>query len=152
MSNEIAYSNNIGAFAIVAHEFGHATQHFKNPNIIVKNYKLSQFVKILGYLIYPLFFVSLYFLFAEKIIFSLFGFGLILIAFFVALILKYSTIKLEKDASVIALQILKETDILSPKEILLAKKFLTLAKRTYTADFFRALFSWTGLTRKTKIF
>lgn len=152
LSNEIAYESNVGALAIVAHEFGHATQHFKNSKILVNNYKLSQFVKNLGLLIYPIFFLAIYFLFTEKITYSLICLGLILIAFFVALILKYTTIKLEKDASNIALKILTDLDILSPKEILLAKKFLNLAKRTYSAEFFRALFAWTGLTRKTKIF
>lgn len=152
LTSDIAFGNNIASLAIVAHEFGHAVQHFKNTKILVKNYNLSKFVKFLGLLIYPLFFISIYFLLTEQIVFAILGFGLILVSFVIALILKFQTIKLEKDASNIALKLLNDLQILSPNELFLARKFLNLAKKTYTADFFRAIFAWTGLTRKTKIF
>lgn len=152
ISNELAYSNSIAALAISAHELGHVCQHFESPKILEKNYKLLKVVKTLGFLNYPLFFGAIILLFTPYYVFTLVCLCIIILNFIIALSLKFHTIKIEKDASKRAVKLLKETGILTNSELGQVEKFLKAAKGTYIGDFFRALFAWTGLTRKTKIF
>lgn len=152
LSSEIAESKSIAGIAIVAHELGHAKQHFENSKRLINNFALSRFVKILGFLNYPVFFLAIYFVIVGNFEFSLICLSFIIISFVLAIILKYVTIKLEKDASDRAVELLKQFAIISDNEILLVKKLLKSARKTYIGDFFRALFAWTGLTRRTKFF
>jgi len=152
LTEEVANNNNIASIAIVAHEMGHALQHFKNSKQLLKNYLMSRTVKVLGILNYPLIILVIAFAVFNYFTYSLIAMGLILISFLLALILKYITIKLEKDASELAIKLLKQYKILPENQLLLVKKFLKFAQKTYIGDFFRALFAWTGLTRKTKFF
>ena len=69
-----------------------------------------------------------------------------------ALSLKISTIKIEKQASKYAYELIKRSDIMTEEQLFKAKKLLKYAGMTYTADFFSALLFWTFMTRKTKIF
>ena len=78
--------------------------------------------------------------------------GVALIIFILALGLKIFTVNIEKEASMNALKILKEFDVLHEEHTKMATSLLNYAKQTYVADFFRALLCWTFLTRKTKIF
>lgn len=152
LSDDIAYKNSLAGVAIVAHEFGHAMQHKKNPKILVRNFKLTKFVKFLGFLNFVFIGLAVYFFATGSLIPAIVFVVLLAVNFLIAIILKISTLRLEKNASDIAMKILIDTKIFSKKELALCKKFLTTAKKTYTADLFRALLSWTGLTRKTKIF
>ena len=152
ISNELANSNSIASIAITSHEFGHACQHYENPKLLEKNYKLSKAVHILGLLNWPLFIIAVIMLFTDYFQFTLICLGMIILVFIFALTLKYLTIKIEKDASKRAIKLLQELELFSNKEINQVKKLLKSAKSTYIGDFFRALFSWTGMTHKTKIF
>lgn len=152
LSSQIAYIGSIASFAIVAHEFGHSFQHKNNPKILVQNFKLAKTVKFLGFLNVLLVIAGVYFFATGVIIVCLFFLLFMLLNFIVAIWLKISTLKLEKNASEIAMDLLQKTNVFSKKELSLMSKFLSSAKATYTGDLFRALFSWTGLVRKTKIF
>lgn len=152
LSSEIIYENSIAAISTVAHELGHASQHLQNPNIMIKNAELSKAVSGLGTLNWVILILATALSLIYSFWFAVGGFALILINFIVAIILKYSTIKLEKDASLRAIKILEECDLFTKKEITLMKKFLNLAKKTYVADFLSALLGWTGLTKRTKYF
>ncbi|MDD3397583.1 MAG: zinc metallopeptidase [Clostridia bacterium] len=152
LSSEIAESKSIAGIAIVAHELGHAKQHFENSKRLINNFALSRFVKFLGFLNYPIFFLAIYLAVVGLLEYSLICLGFIIISFILAIILKFVTIKLEKDASDRAVDLLKQFRIIPDNEILLVKKFLKSARKTYIGDFFRALFAWTGLTRNTKFF
>lgn len=152
LTEEVANNNSIASLAITAHEMGHALQHFKNSKQLIKNYRMSRVLKVLGILNYPLMILAISFAVFNYLTYSLIAVGLIFISFIVALILKYITIKLEKDASEFAIRLLKKYKVLPENQILLVKKFLKSARKTYVGDFFRALFAWTGLTRRTKFF
>ena len=75
-----------------------------------------------------------------------------LLIFLTALAFKISVIKIEKEASAYALELLSQTKILNENELKVAKKLLKLALQTYIGDFFRAMLFWTMLVPKTKIF
>ena len=152
LSSKIATTGSIATLAIVAHEFGHAHQHANNPKILVNNFKLAKTVKFLGVLNILLLVGAIYFFATGTGILSIFCLGFIFLNFIVAIWLKISTLKLEKNASEIAIELLEKTKVFKNKEIAAFKKFLHAAKRTYTGDLFRALFAWTGLVKKTKIF
>ena len=152
LSNEAYYSGSLSAITVVAHELGHAVQFKKEPQILIKNYRLGRIVKLLGTLIFPLLASSVVLLFLNYIIISIILAGLCVVFFITALCMKISTINIEKQASKYALELLTELDAVSDEQYEKAKKLLNYAKLTYTADFFRALLFWTFLTRKTKIF
>ena len=152
ISKDLAFSNSIASISIIMHEFGHVCQHAQTPKVLQRNFMLTKVVKVLGLLNYPFFITGLVMLFLGLFQVSLVCFVLIVLDFVVALILKFLTIKIEKDASKRAIQLLKSINVLNNNEIAEVKKVLKAAKSTYIGDFFRALFSWTGLTRKTKLF
>ena len=152
LSSKIANTGSVATLAIVAHEFGHAYQHLNNPKILASNFKLSRTVKFLGFLNIILLGGAIYFFATGIIILSIFLLAFIFLNFMVAIWLKISTLKLEKNASEIAVDLLEKTKGFKNKEIALMKRFMQSAKQTYTGDLFRALFAWTGLVRKTKIF
>lgn len=145
-------SSSIASLAIVSHEFGHAFQHFSNPQILIKHAKLNKFVNFLGNLNWVFFLAGI----ALGILVSLLWLGvaltLICLNFLVATVLKLETIKVEKDASSQAIKLLTKQGLLSSEDIAKIKKFLSYAKATYTADFLRAILGWTGLVGRTKFF
>ncbi|MDD3232050.1 MAG: zinc metallopeptidase [Clostridia bacterium] len=152
LSDKIAFNNSIASIAITAHELGHAAQQFENSKKLSQNLSLMCFVKILGTINYPVFFAAIFFFIAQYNMLTIICLTFIGFSFLTALILKYVTINLEKDASNRAVNLLKDYDLISEQEIIQVKKFLKAARKTYTGDFFRALFAWTGLTRKTRFF
>lgn len=152
LSSEIAFDNSIAGIAITVHEFGHALQHFENSKKLVNNFSLMRFVKVLGAINYPVFFIAIAFFITNLIIPLIICLLFIGFSFLIAVVLKYLTLNLEKDASERAVNLLKKFELISEQEILLVKKFLKSAQKTYTGDFIRAVFAWTGLTRKTKFF
>ena len=152
LSPKVARTNSIGGIAVVAHEFGHAAQQFQNPNILINNHRLNKFVKFLGNLNWVIVIATILACIFAGAICALVGIGLLLLNVFVAILLKYSTLRLEKNASVRAMKMLEDLNFFSPQELGEIKKFLGFAKRTYTADLLSAILGWTGLVRKTKFF
>ena len=65
------------------------------------------------------------------------------------LIYKSRLLAVEKEASNLGLQLLEDFDLLEEDEIKIVKAILRAAFMTYVGDFFRAMLSWTGLTRKS---
>lgn len=152
LSSEVYYSGSVSALAVTAHELGHAIQNKKDPTILRKNYKFSKIIKVLGKLIFPIFLVAIVLFFLNYPIISIILAGVCLIFFILALALKLSTVRIEKQASKFALELLERSDIMTDEQLAKAKKLLKYAAMTYTAEFFSALLFWTFLTRKTKIF
>lgn len=152
LSEEIANLNSISSFAVVAHEFGHAIQHFKTPEILIKNSRLSRFVKFLGFLSYFIIAFSIFAFVYISFIVSALSFLVFLLNFTFAITLKISTLKIEKDASIKAIELLDKTGFCSDIELQNSQTVLEYAKKTYVGDLLSALLVWTGLIRKVKIF
>lgn len=144
-------SSSISAIAILAHELGHAIQHFQNPKILIKHQKLNDFVKILGNFNPLIVILSVVLAIALNVVYAFIGLGILLFSTIIAICLKAQTSHVEKNASIEALKLLQAFGF-SKTDISHAKKFLNSAKNTYTADFLCALLGWTGLTRKTNYF
>lgn len=139
---------NLAGLSICAHELGHALQ-FKNQAQKMKKYgKKINFCKFLSKLVTPLFIVAIGMCCFDKLILSAITVGVALIVFITALSVKMSTIKIEKEASDNALQILNSYAFLTENELQSAKMFLNSAKQTYVADLLKSMLKWTGLTRK----
>lgn len=151
LKEEFLNNTSIAAISILAHEFGHAIQHFQNPQILIKHQKLNNLVKFLGNLNPLIVILSIVLCISIGYIFALAGLGLIFINTIIAICLKAQTSHVEKNASQEALKILENFGF-SKTDLAHAKKFLSYAKSTYTADFLCALLGWTGLTRKTNYF
>ncbi len=151
LSDEIYDSGSITALTVTAHELGHAVQSVKNRDLILKNYKFSIFVKFLGKTILPLLIASIVLLFFNLIA-SIVLISLCFIIFILALLLKYSGIKIENQASNYAIQLLIKYDVMSDEQLVKAKKLLKYAKQTYIANFLSSMLFWTFMTKKTNIF
>lgn len=141
----------IASFAILAHELGHALQDKEGKKLSLLTWQ-RRIGRILGVLFWPLLLVGAVLMLIDT---NLFVIGISLIAsglaiFVFSLIIKFITIKIEKDASKKAIELLERE--LNEEELKLAKKLLNDAKLTYWGDFFRSLFAWTFLTKKTTMF
>lgn len=151
LSQNTLQSNSIASFTVISHELGHAMQDKEGRKLKRLNL-FRKLIRFLGILFWPLVIVGIImFVLVEEL--NLVGIILLsisLLSIFLALILKIVMISIEKDASKKAIRLLKE--ILSEKELREAKKLLNSAKLTYWADFFRAIFGWTMLTRKGNLF
>lgn len=152
LSEELGGQASVASIAIVAHEFGHAAQAYHHPQKLIKHYKFDRFVKFLGNLNPVLVILGVCLGLFVGWVWAAVCLALVMINFLVAICLKYSTAKLEKDASREAINLLNKTNIFTPEDIKHIKKFLAKAKRTYTADFLFAILGWTGLVRRTKFF
>ncbi len=150
LSQNTLQSNSLASFAIISHELGHALQDKEGK--LRKLYIFRKLIHFLGFLFVPLLVVGfILFLIGG----NLWLVGIILMAsaglsILLALLLKVVTISIEKDASKRALVLLES--ILNKEEIKQARKLLNSAKLTYWGDFFRAIFGWTRLTKKGKLF
>lgn len=140
----------ISALAIVSHELGHAMQRKAGTKKFRKCTKIRRFVSIASRFIAPLLFVGIGCLFFEDL--SIFvGAGICvtsIVLFFVLLIYKLRLLAVEKEASKLGYELLCELDILENEELKNIKHILNAALMTYVGDFFRAMLSWTGLTKK----
>ncbi len=156
LSQNTLQSNSVASFAIISHELGHALQDKEGK--LKKLIIFRKLIRFLGFLFVPLLVVGLVlflignfwltegsFWLIGIILMSGAGFSILL-----ALLLKIVTISIEKDASKRALVLLES--VLNKNELKMAKKLLNSAKLTYWGDFFRAIFGWTRLTKKGKIF
>ncbi len=144
----------VAALTVVAHEYGHAMQDLNHSKRFKLNKAIGKAVKILGFFMFPLavlgIFMCLIFPLNYVIGFSLLGASLGI--FLLAIILKFITIPLEKDASKQGLKLLEKTGTFNEDELVMAKSLLKAALLTYIGDFLRAILWWTFLTKKTKLF
>lgn len=142
----------VSALAVVSHELGHAIQHKNSPKLFSFLQFLKIFNKLLSWLVIPLLIAGLFILFVFPEITHigtiLFIIGLALA--FVTLFYRILSIKIEYDASKIAIDFLKEYKFLSAKEIKYAKKVMKSAAMTYVATFFAEMLYWTMLIKKPK--
>ena len=150
LTDKTLASNSAGAFAIVAHELGHAEQDFASKKFVV----LGAFHKIgwvLGKLFLPAIIAAVVLLFFPQYLVWAIVCGSVAAAIFVfAVVVKCVTISLEKDASKRAI---KNLNKFLPNSVMKdVKKFLNSARLTYWSDLVRLLFGWSGLVRKTKMF
>lgn len=140
----------ISALAIVSHELGHAMQRKAGTKKFRKCTKIRRFVTIASRFITPLFLAGVVCLFFENL--SVFvGAGLCaaaVVLFFVLLIYKMRLLAVEKEASKLGLELLEQLAFLEDEELKNIKQLLKAAFMTYVGDFFRAMLSWTGLTKK----
>ena len=154
ISDETCDKASVAALTIVAHEFGHAMQDLTNSKKLKLNRTLTKVTKILGYFMIPLALVGLFICLVAPNIYVV---GIILLAlaiviFLVALLLKFLTIPLERDASRRGMKILRDLQIMREDELKMARELLRAALLTYIGDFLRAILWWTFLTKKTKMF
>lgn len=150
LSERTLSSSGLASYAIIAHELGHAVQDATTKRL-KRHHFLAKLGKVVSVFILPCLIAGVILLFFRSV--RLWGIilcaiGVAIFAF--AILLKFLVISIEKDASKIALTLLEP--YLTQKELKIARKFLASAKLTYWADLFRALFGWTMLTRKTKLF
>ena len=59
-----------------------------------------------------------------------------------------STLKIEKEASNKAMELLETYAFLTEEDLILARKFLNSAKQTYIADVLKIMLKWTMLVKK----
>ncbi|MBR5012774.1 MAG: zinc metallopeptidase [Clostridia bacterium] len=151
LKEEFLSTSTIASISVLAHEFGHAVQHFQNPQILIKHQKLNSFVKVLGNLNPLLVILSTVLCITLSYIYALIGVAIIALNTIVAICLKAQTTLVEKDASNEALKLLQNYGV-QQHDLVHIKKFLSYAKNTYKADLVCAMLGWTGLTRKTNYF
>ena len=152
ISRHTANKSSVSSICVTAHELGHAVQNKNHSGLFV----LQSFLSILGK-------ISL-FLFPFMIIASIVLFfiperaglatTLLLVAFamlLVVFLLKVVTIPMEKQASKIAYNFLKDNRVLSASELKHAKKVLDAALGTYIAGLFMPIIRFfRGLGRMFK--
>lgn len=147
LSQNVAYANNVSAYAVCAHELGHAMQYRDNPKKM-KKFLLTQIAsRILSKFTLPIFLFGIVCIFFN-IILAVCVLGLSVLIFLTGLIAKLSTIKIEKEASQNALMLLKKYTDCDESMIKRAKKVLSAAKLTYIASFLKSVLAWTMLVNK----
>lgn len=158
LSQKTMASNSLASLAIVSHELGHAKQDASGTKL-KKHWKMRRAGKICGFFFLPVVLVgavlSLLQVFGvlEEMVYLIVGLvclGLGLLIFIFAIFLKYKEIQIEKEASVFALDFLRE--FLTEEEVKKCKEFLDSARLTYCASLFRSMFGWTFLTKKDRMF
>lgn len=151
LSNNSLHSNSLSALTVTAHELGHAEQYHKNPQKMKNYFRKLRIFNFIGKLFFPailIFIVSIFLLPDEYKIYSFIFIGISLLTTFITLLLKLSTIKIEKEASENALKILEDFANFNDEQLKLSKILLNSAKNTYVADFLKVLLKWTMLTRR----
>ena len=144
LSEPVAYASNVAAFAVCAHELGHAIQYRDTPKKMKKFSSRLLICNIFSKLTLPFFII---FIFIN--IYASIGFmGVSLLAFIIGLFAKLSTIKIEKEASQNAIELLKKYAYFDEESVKSAKKVLSAAKLTYIASFLKSVLAWTFLVKK----
>ncbi len=147
LSQNVAYANNVSAYAVCAHELGHAIQFRDNPKKM-KSFSSKQLIsRILSKFTLPLFLIGIVCTFFN-IILAVCILGLSVLTFVVGLLAKLSTIKIEKEASQNAIMLLQKYTDCDDNMIKRAKKVLNAAKLTYIASFLKSVLAWTLLVNK----
>ena len=148
ISSKYANEYHLAGLAVVAHELGHAFQFAKQKDKMYKHAKRLNLSKILSRFISPLFIAGIVLLCFGYYIFAGVAGALAITFFILAVSVKMSTVKIEKEASTIALDLLKDMANLDEHQLKIAKKFLNSAKLTYIADLLKIMLKWTGFVRR----
>ncbi len=150
LTDQTLNADSIGSFSIIAHELGHAQQDFTSGRVKRMNV-LHKIGSIVGKLFVPALLAAVVLLFIENLrVYAYVCAGVAGAIFLFAVLVKFLTVRLEKDASKRAIVMLDE--FMPANEMKDVKKFLKSARMTYWSDLMRLLFGWTGLVKKTKMF
>ena len=147
LSEGVAGASNVAAFAVCAHELGHAVQFRDEPKKMRSFTHKLVFCSIVSKLALPIILVAIPFAFFNIYI----AIGILsggLFCFFSGLFAKLSTIKIEKEASENAIVLLQKYAEFDEEACKCAKKVLAAAKLTYVASFLKSVLSWTFLVNK----
>ncbi len=140
MSEEVSDSNSIASAGIVAHEIGHAVQH-KNKTLLFRTCcALRKFNNIFCRFALPLLVIGLVLHYLTEYVDV--GSVMIIVAMvllFMNVLENLLEIPLEQSASDIGFEFLKDCDIIDKKDYKKVRKLLSVASKTYIADFFRQL-------------
>lgn len=143
-------STSVGAFAVAAHELGHALQDKESKKVKALN-TMRTIGWIVGKLFLPLILAFVVLIFFQNLqTYALIIGGVAAGIFLFAVIIKLFIISIEKDASSRAIKMLDE--FVPDAQMKDVKKILNAARLTYWSDLVRLLFGWSGLVRKTKLF
>lgn len=152
LSGNTLSKESLASYTIISHELGHALQDKEGKKLKILHF-LKRFIKILGFLFIPSIIAGLILTIIGSSLFipglCLLGFAGLL--FLSGLMIKLATVSIETDASRKGMEFLKEV-MHDDKQLKKCKRFLNDAKLTYWGDFLRAIFAWTGLSRKTQLF
>lgn len=148
LCSQYANTPHLAGLAIVAHELGHAFQFSRDRAKMNKHAKKLNLSKLLSKFTTPIFLGGIVLLcFGYYIIAAIAG-ALAVFLFILACSVKMSTIKIEKEASTIALDLLIDFAQLDEQQLKITKQFLDSAKLTYIADLLKIMLKWTGFTRR----
>ena len=147
LSEGVAGANNVSAFAVCAHELGHAIQYRDTPQKMKKFGRKLVFCSIVSKLALPLVLIAIPFAFFNIITSAAILAGGVF-CFFSGLIAKLSTIKIEKEASENAIVLLQRYAYFDEEDAKYARKVLNAAKLTYIASFLKSVLKWTMLVNK----
>lgn len=148
LSSHYANKYELAGLAICAHEFGHAFQFKEKPKMMRSHAKKTMLSKAISWLISPLLIAGIIMLLLSELNLAIILGAMSLSVFLIAIITKISTLKIEKDASKRAMEILEVYASLSDEQLIIAKKFLNSAKQTYLAELLRIMLKWTFLVKK----
>ncbi len=138
LSEDVANNTSIASVAIVAHELGHAHQHFTGDPMFKLNQLLGKITRLTSRFILPLLIFGLIAHIFKWPTPSL-GVTLIIISgvlFAMQVLFKLIIIPVEINASTRALKFLKENQIITAKETPKVKKLLRTAGKTYIVALF----------------
>lgn len=146
LSTNTLSSSSVAAYATLAHELGHALQDRDTNKLKVKSI-LTRISKIIGPFLFPSLIAGII-LIAFMGVYLYYGIALLGLGAFIfalSIILKFVTIRIEKDASKRAIIMLQ--DYLGEEQLKSAKRMLNSAKLTYWGSLFKTLLGWTMLTK-----
>lgn len=148
ISSQYANEYHLAGLAIVAHELGHAFQFSREKEKMKKHAKKLRLSKLLSRFISPIFIAGVVLLCFNYYISAIVCGVVVVVLFVLACSVKLSTVKIENEASLIAVDILRDFASLDEKQLKIVKQFLNSARLTYIADLLKIMLKWTGLTRK----
>lgn len=152
LTEDTIYSKSVSAFAVVAHEFGHAIQYN------TKNFRfkfcmaLSVFANIFSRLTFPLLIVGAVFAFTNIVSKSI-AYGLLIAGasiFAISFLVKILTIPIEYEATNFGLKTLQDNGVLGKKGMKMARKVLKSAGLTYVSSLLASMLAWTFMVPKYK--
>ena len=147
LSQDVYDSSNISGFAVACHELGHAIQYQDTPKKMKKFNRNIVISKTVTKFTMPLLVIGIILVFINFWFAISFAVASIL-SFLIGLFAKLNTIKIEKEASENAIELLKKYADFDEESIKYAKKVLSAAKLTYIAAFLKSLVGWTMLVNK----
>ncbi len=147
LSSRVASASNISAFAVCAHELGHAIQYRDEPQKMLKFGKRIRLSNVLSKFTLPLFVIGIVCIFINILLaIAILTFSVVM--FLIGLVTKLSTIKIEKEASENGIKLLQKYANFDETQVRYAKKVLSSAKLTYIASFLKSMLKWTMLVNK----